>query len=56
MTDVPPTVLDRMVNAGIGTERAEWHLAAGSVLIDGERVTDPSTPVGMPARVVLMPT
>jgi hypothetical protein len=53
--EVPPTVLDRLLRAGISSERAEGHPAAGTVVVDGERITDPNTPAAMPARVVLKP-
>jgi hypothetical protein len=56
MGDEHPTILDRLLRAGISAERAENYLASGAVVLDGERVSDPNTPAGMPARVVLMPT
>jgi hypothetical protein len=49
------TVLDRMLGAGIGSERAAGHLAAGSMMVDGERVTDPGTPTAPSARIVVLP-
>jgi hypothetical protein len=52
---VPPTVLERLVRAGISSDRAERHLASGTVVVDGVRVTDPNTPGAPPARVVLKP-
>ena len=56
MDDEHPTILDRLLRAGISAERADNYLAAGAVVLDGERVSDPSTPAGMPSRIVLMPT
>jgi hypothetical protein len=50
-----PTVLDRLLRAGIDAERAERHLASGAVVVDGERVTDPKTSASPPARIVLLP-
>jgi hypothetical protein len=50
------TVLDRLLAAGIGHDRAVTWLAAGAVQVDGEPTTDPSTPAAPPARVVLLPT
>lgn len=47
------TVLDRLVAAGISRDRAVQHLHAGRVHIDGATTTDPDTPAGRPARVVL---
>jgi hypothetical protein len=49
------TVLTRMINAGIDAERAGRYLSAGAVRVDGERVTDPSTPAEPPSRIVLPP-
>jgi hypothetical protein len=47
------TVLDRLQAAGLSDERIQWHLDAGTVRLDGEVVTDPSTPAPWPARIVL---
>jgi hypothetical protein len=49
------TVLDRLLRAGISSERAERHLASGSVVVDGVRVADPNTLAAPPARIVLLP-
>jgi hypothetical protein len=60
MTDPPlvnpsaPTVWSRMLAAGISPPRIERHLAAGRVIVDGVRVTDPDTPAAPPARIVLL--
>jgi hypothetical protein len=54
MADEATIVLDRLLGAGIDAERAQRHLASGSVLVDGERVTDPNTPAAPPARIVLL--
>jgi hypothetical protein len=48
-----PTVLARLVAAGLSRERIEQHLTAGRVRVDGELVTDPDRPAPPPARVVL---
>jgi hypothetical protein len=48
-----PTVLDRLVVAGVSQQRIEQHLTAGRVRVDGELVTDPFRPAPPPARVVL---
>lgn len=45
------TVLDRLMESGITQERAVAHIRGGWVLVDGERVTDPASPAGYPARV-----
>jgi hypothetical protein len=37
----PVTVFDRLVAAGLSHPRAEWHLGAGRVTLDGRLVTDP---------------
>jgi hypothetical protein len=50
-----PTVLDRLVRAGIDTERAHWYLDTGAVLLNGVRITDPDAPAAPPARIVLLP-
>ncbi|MGH3921188.1 MAG: S4 domain-containing protein [Pseudonocardiaceae bacterium] len=49
------SVIDRMVRAGIGGERAREWLRAGAVTLDGERVSDPNTPAAAPSRIVLLP-
>lgn len=55
MTDsADTTVIDRMLAAGLSLERAEGHLRAGRVSVDGELVTDPSHPAPKPVRVVLV--
>jgi hypothetical protein len=46
-------VFDRLLGAGLSLERAEQHLAAGRVRVDGELVTDPYAPAPPPARIVL---
>ena len=48
-----PTVIDRLVAAGLLQERIEQHLTAGRVRVDGELVTDLDRPAPPPARVVL---
>jgi hypothetical protein len=47
------TLLDRLQAAGLSDERIQWHLDAGTVRLDGEVVTDPTTPAPRPARIVL---
>jgi len=46
-------VFDRLLTAGLSRERAERHLAAGRVRVDGALVTDPYAPAPPPARIVL---
>lgn len=48
-----PTILDRMTSAGINEARARDHLAAARVRLDGEVVTDPSTPAPAGTRPVV---
>lgn len=48
-----PTVLARMLAAGISKDRARQHLAAGRVLVDGEPVTAPDHLAAPPARIVI---
>jgi hypothetical protein len=50
---VRPTVLDRLLDAGITEERAIEHIRRRAVLVDGRVVTDPGTPAELPARVEL---
>ena len=47
------TVTDRLVRAGLSTQRIAWWLGQGGVLVDGEVVTDATAPAPPPARVVL---
>jgi hypothetical protein len=35
--------------------RPNQHLASGTVVVEYERVTDPSTPAAPPARIVVLP-
>jgi hypothetical protein len=51
----PPTVLRRLVRAGISEERARTWIASGGARVGGELVTDPDFPAPPPARVVLHP-
>lgn len=46
--DETPTVFDRLIAAGLAQERAEWHLGAGRVELDGVVVTDPYAPGAAP--------
>lgn len=50
-----PTVLERLIRAGISRDRACAFLGAGAVRVDGTQVTDPETPAAPPARIVLLP-
>lgn len=52
MTD-QPTVLDRMLAAGINADRARAHLEAGRVQVDGETATDSDAPAPAGARIVI---
>ena len=45
------TVLDRFLAAGISRESFDAHLAAGRIVVAGERVTDPATPAAKPTAV-----
>jgi hypothetical protein len=47
------TVLERLIAAGISADAAQEELAAGMVHVDGIQVTDPDTPAGKPAVIVL---
>jgi hypothetical protein len=47
------TVLDRLLAAGISEDRALAPLAAGTVRVDGQTVTDPATPAPRSCRIVL---
>jgi hypothetical protein len=51
-----PRVLDRLLAAGLSTERIERHLSAGQVRVDGQVVTDPYQPAPPPGRVVIVAT
>jgi hypothetical protein len=48
------TVVDRLLAAGLSLERAEEHLRAGRVEVNGELVTDPYRPAPPPAPLVLI--
>jgi hypothetical protein len=48
------TVLDRFLAAGISRESFDAHLAAGQIAVDGERITDPTTPAPKPTVVTVM--
>ena len=49
----PPTVLDRLIAAGIADDRARAHLAAGLVRVDGEVADEGRPPAPPPSRVVI---
>ncbi|GAA0934148.1 hypothetical protein [Pseudonocardia zijingensis] len=49
----PPTVLDRLIAAGIDRARALAYLEASAVSVDGERVSDPDLPAPPPARLTI---
>jgi hypothetical protein len=53
VADPAPTVLDRLVSAGLSAERAQAHLAAGLVRVDGQVVDGPGHPAPPPSRVVI---
>lgn len=54
MTDQEqPTILERMLAAGISEDRARAHLEAGRVRLDGDVVTDPNTPAPPGTRPLL---
>lgn len=48
-----PTVLDRLVAAGISEDRARHWVTSGGVRVNGEPVTDPGTLAPVPARITL---
>jgi hypothetical protein len=48
---VPVTVRHRFLAAGISAESFDAHLAAGRVLMAGQRVDDPDTPAPKPVDV-----
>jgi hypothetical protein len=49
----PITVFDRLVAAGLSQQRAEWHLGAERVTLDGRLVTDPRCPAPTGTRLVV---
>lgn len=51
--DGAPTVLDRLLAAGISESRARLHLAAGRIQMDGIVVTDSGQLAPPPARIVI---
>jgi hypothetical protein len=53
MTEPSPTVLDRLLAAGIADDRARAHLAAGLVRVDGEVADGPDHPAPPPSRLVI---
>ena len=53
MADPAPTVLDRLTAAGLSPERAQEHLAAGLVRVDGQVAAAPDHPAPPPSRVVI---
>ena len=57
MTDpAPPTILQPMIASGVSEDRARHHLAAGTVRVGGEEVTDPDTPAPHGAPWVIGPS
>jgi hypothetical protein len=50
------TVLDRMVSAGIDEVRARSFVISGAVIVDGERVSDPTMLAAPPSRIVILPS
>jgi hypothetical protein len=49
----PRTALAYLIASGIPPERAQQHLAAGRVHVDGQRITDPETLMSIAAKIVL---
>jgi hypothetical protein len=49
----PPTVLDRMIAAGMSREKCLAFLEVSAVVVDGERVSDPDRPAPPPARITV---
>jgi hypothetical protein len=48
-----PCVLDRLIAAGLSTDRAHAHLAAGLVRVDGQVADGPERAAPPPSRVVI---
>jgi hypothetical protein len=51
----PPTVLDRLIAAGVSEDRAREWITSGGARVDGEVVTAVDSPAPPPLRVVLYP-
>lgn len=51
----PPTVLDRLVGAGIDEARARVWITSGGARVDCVTVVDPDAPAPALSRVVLHP-
>jgi hypothetical protein len=49
----PTTVLDRLIAAGLSEARIEQHMTAERVRVDGELVTDLTTPAPAGTRIVI---
>lgn len=50
------TLHDRLLSTKISDERIEKHRAAGRILLDGESVTDLTTPAPKPSRILIGPS
>ncbi|MEJ2865961.1 RNA-binding S4 domain-containing protein [Actinomycetospora flava] len=50
-----PTVLDRLLAAGLSEDRARSWIANGGARVNGEPVSDPGDPAAPPARITLHP-
>jgi hypothetical protein len=48
------TVLDRFLAAGVSREMFDAHLVARRIAVNGQRITDPSTPAPSPTAVGVM--
>lgn len=48
-----PTVLDRLIAAGLSQQRIEGHLGAGRIELDGNVVTDPNQPAPHGTRLTV---
>jgi hypothetical protein len=51
----PPTLLDRLRAAGVSDERIQAHLAAGTIRLDGETMTDLDQPAPEGTRPLIGP-
>lgn len=49
--ETAPTVLDRLLRAGISRESIDAHHANALIRMDGEVVTDLNQPAAIPARI-----
>jgi hypothetical protein len=48
------TVLDRFLAASISQKEFDAHIAAGRIVVAGERITDPATLAPLPIAIAIM--